>query len=115
MRARHPSIRELELITAAGPPSATSPPPPRLLPLILSSLVISLPVSSTFLFIAVFVDLLRDALQPSLVIYGSLPGGLVGYMLYSVLTGPVKGQTSLTSRRFIMFCCRADGSPFALF
>ncbi|KAL7417760.1 phosphatidylinositol N-acetylglucosaminyltransferase subunit C [Mrakia frigida] len=75
--------------------ASTSPPPPLLLPLIISSLVISLPLSSTFLFIAVFVDLLRGALAPSLVIYGSLLGGFVGYLLFSLLTGPVKDRKPL--------------------
>ena len=47
--------------------------------------VVSLPMSSTFTLLAVFIALLKDALAPGAVVWTCLIGGLAGYCLYWVL------------------------------
>jgi hypothetical protein len=54
--------------------------------------VVSLPMSSTFALLAVFIALLKDALAPGAVIWTCLLGGLAGYSLYWVLCDPKPGE-----------------------
>ncbi|CDZ96704.1 N-acetylglucosaminyltransferase complex, subunit PIG-C/GPI2, required for phosphatidylinositol biosynthesis [Phaffia rhodozyma] len=62
--------------------ASSSPPRPKLGPLILSSLVIFIPLSIHFLFIAVFHGLLTGRIDPGYVILGSLGAGSGGWLIW---------------------------------
>lgn len=65
--------------------------------------VVSLPVSSTFILLAVFVALLKDTLAPGTVIWTCLLGGLAGYVVYWLLCERKPGPSR--SRNMVLLFC----------